>query len=128
VPGFQDAFEDKAVKDLLTIFSDKISSLKEKYQHLEERIVITITSTATSGTWSVPHTFYVKENDKVSSLLLEVQTKYGPPGDGKRICLTKTSSYTKLRVDSNLTFSENGINSGGKTTLYVWGFLIANAW
>ena len=36
VPGFQDTFEDKAVKDLLAILSDKRSTLKEKYQHLED--------------------------------------------------------------------------------------------
>merc|ERR1712029_731341 len=131
VPGFEDAFKDlnKPIKDLLDVLSIKISSLKKKYEHLEEgQIEITIKSTVTTGLWSVPHSFYVKEYDKVASLIQKLPTKYRPPIDGKLHCLTRTSSPAKLRVESDLTFAENGIYAGGKTTLYVWHTLIANAW
>merc|ERR1712029_189245 len=73
VPGFEEAFKDldKPVKELLAVMSDKISSLKDEYQHLEDgKIKITIKST-NSNSNTKETTVYVKKNDKVSSFLQE---------------------------------------------------------
>jgi len=128
VPGFDAAFEPQnkqLLKDLLnklTEKADNISQLQEnnlkknsdnveKWRHIK----ITVTRTHMGHDWT--DDFYVKPNDKISTLIWEIGNRIGR----RNLLRLSKSSDNLSRLNINRTFWEYEIGvHGSDHKLYLW--------
>merc|ERR1712029_307828 len=143
VSGFNEAFQghDKPLKDLIKKLTENNSHLKEEIVQLREKYMQDVTPIKITVTRPPPHyeppwtdIFYVKQHDKISSLLDKVLIKLGPPYRATihphppiEYALTKSTSNLD-RIGKDSTFSDNGICTGKDYTLYLWEPASTHAW